>query len=231
MDSLISNQVQAILRNTPLLKTLGEVDFEPIARSVTEVRIRRGDHLFHQGEPAEHMYAVVDGWVKVFRLTPSGDEVVLAVFTRGQMFAEAAVFMGANYPAGAEAATDARLARIPARPLLDLVAERPEMAMAMLASMSQKLHMLISEVETLKANTGAQRVAAFLLSLCGGDRGAQTVGLPYEKILIAGKIGMKPESLSRAFARLKSVGVDVVGDAAAIEDVGALRAFTSNRGG
>ncbi len=49
--------------------------------------------------------------------------------------------------------------------------------------------------------------------------------LPYDKVLIAGRLGMKPESLSRSFARLKEVGVSVTQNHAAISEVEQLRAY------
>jgi CRP-like cAMP-binding protein len=102
---------------------------------------------------------------------------------------------------------------------------RPELCTAVLASTFRHLHSLIGQVEQLKARTGAQRVAEFLLELCPVDEGACAVTLPYDKILIAGRLGMKPESLSRAFARLRESGVMVRQNHAAIADVEKLRDY------
>ena len=61
---------------------------------------------------------MLDGWVKVYRATPSGEEAVFGVFARGETFAEAALFLGGTYPASAEVVEDARLLRLqtPDRP-------------------------------------------------------------------------------------------------------------------
>jgi CRP-like cAMP-binding protein len=85
----------------------------------------------------------------------------------------------------------------------------PEIALAIIASTSQHMHHLAQQVEQLKAQTGLQRLAEFLAWLCPPDGGNCTIALPYDKALIAGRLGLKPESLSRAFAKLKSVGVTV----------------------
>ena len=98
----------------------------------------------------------------------------------------------------------------------------PEVSLAALASTLQHLHQLVGQVEQIKAQTGAQRVAEFLLELCGCDAGRCSVTLPYDKTLIAGRLGMKPESLSRAFARLKPLGVSITRNHATIENVAAL---------
>jgi CRP-like cAMP-binding protein len=71
------------------------------------------------------------------------------------------------------------------------------------------MHNLVAQVEQLKAQTGVQRVAEFLAALCPPFEGKCTIALPYDKALIAGRLGLKPESLSRAFAKLRPIGVDV----------------------
>ncbi|MCV2449134.1 helix-turn-helix domain-containing protein, partial [Paracoccus sp. DMF] len=75
----------------------------------------------------------------------------------------------------------------------------------------------------LKARSGAQRVAEFLLDLCPPDAESTTVMLPYDKMLIAGRLGMKPESLSRSFARLRQCGVRIDQASAVIDSVARLR--------
>ena len=126
---------------------------------------------------------------------------------------------------GAEAVTDCRLLQVRASLILETMKSRPELCTAILASTFQHLHSLVGQIEQLKAQTGAQRVAEFLLELCPTEEGACTVTLPYDKILIAGRLGMKPESLSRAFARLREFGVMVKQNHAALVDVGKLREY------
>jgi len=185
----------------------------------------RGTTIFLQGDPAVSVYIVLDGWTKLFRISPNGTEAVVGVFTRGRSFGEAAAFRGDVYPVTAEAVTDCRLLQVSTALILETMKSRPELCTAILAATFQHLHSLIGQVEQLKAHTGAQRVAEFLLELCPRDEGACTVTLPYDKILIAGRLGMKPESLSRAFARLRKFGVMVKQNHAALADVGRLRDY------
>jgi CRP-like cAMP-binding protein len=95
----------------------------------------------------------------------------------------------------------------------------------MLSATYVHLQSLVMQIEALKAQTGAQRVAEFLLELAPCDLGACEVVLPYDKFLIAGRLGMKPESLSRAFVKLRDQGVTIRQNNVAIDDVTALRAF------
>jgi CRP/FNR family transcriptional regulator, dissimilatory nitrate respiration regulator len=185
----------------------------------------RGATIFLQGDPAALVHIVLEGWVKLFRISPNGAEAVVGIFTKGQSFAEAAAFRSDVYPVTAEAVTDCRLLQVRSSLILEMMKSRPELCTAILASTFHHLHELVSQIEQLKAHTGAQRVAEFLLEHCPVDEGACAVTLPYDKILIAGRLGMKPESLSRAFARLRGTGVMVKQNHAAIADVEKLRDY------
>jgi hypothetical protein len=104
----------------------------------------------------------------------------------------------------------------------------PDIALAMIASVSQHLHNLVYQVEQLKAQTGVQRVAEFLVSLAGVDHGSCMIALPYDKVLIAGRLGLKPESLSRAFAKLRPLGVEVHSAHVLVQDLGKLRDYANS---
>lgn len=188
----------------------------------------RGATLFMQDETAQAIHIVIDGWVKLYRIASNGGEAVVSVFTKGESFGEAVAFRGLPYPVSAEAVTTCEVMRIPSAALLEAMRKDPEIAVSVMASTFTHLHSLVSQLEQLKAHTGPQRVAEFLLDLCEQDAGSCIVTLPYDKVLIAGKLGMKPESLSRSFARLKTVGVHIKRNHAAIDDIDRLRNFSED---
>src|SRR5690606_3814165 len=95
--------------------------------------------LFEQDDPAAAFYLVLDGWVKLFRMTAGGDEAVVGVFTRGDSIAEVPCLAGGNYPVSGETVTDARLLCVPTRGIVELTRARPEIGLAMLASSSLHL--------------------------------------------------------------------------------------------
>ncbi|WP_417681227.1 Crp/Fnr family transcriptional regulator [Roseibium sp.] len=207
---------------------LGGVGDQPLTELLSDAVIKtpeRGEVLFVQGDPASAFYVVLDGWIKLYRMTVAGEEAVVGIFTKGQSFAEAAAFTAGMFPVSAECVTDARLLMFPSNRLFDRIRQNPELGLSMLASTSQHLHGLVHQIQQLKAHTGAQRLAEFMLALAPVEAGACTIALPYDKALIAGHLGMKPESLSRAIARLKEVGVTVKRNMATIHDVDRLRNF------
>lgn len=194
-----------------------------IIAPATTVLLEAHDTLFRQSDPATAFFIVMDGWIKLYRITISGDETLIHLLTKGDSFAEAVAFTGNRYPATAEAVSAARVVRIPADHVVRCIRENLDIALAMIASTSQHLHHLVQQIEQLKAQSGVQRVAEFLSSLCSVESGPSLIALPYDKVVIAARLGLKPESLSRAFAKLRSVGVEVRASHVAIGDVARLR--------
>lgn len=185
----------------------------------------RGATLFLQGEKATAIYIVLEGWIKLYRIAPNGAEAVVGVFTKGRSFGEAVAFSHDVYPVAAEAVTECRVIRIEADAYLRQIRENPDFAVSVLSATFVHLQSLVAQVEALKAQTGAQRLAEFLLELSDCVTGECEVVLPYDKVLIAGRLGMKPESLSRAFAKLRDHGVAIRQNHASIADIEALRDF------
>jgi CRP/FNR family transcriptional regulator, dissimilatory nitrate respiration regulator len=215
----------ATARETILFASLPKDLADTILQRVSTRSYRRGETVFLQGDPAENIYVVLEGWVKLFRTTPSGSEAVVGVFTRGRSFGEAVAFAGGAFPVSSETVTDVRLVQVRASILVTMMRERPEIATAVLAAAFKHLHGLVAQLEQIKAQSGAQRVAEFLLELCSLTDGSCTITLPYDKNLIAGRLGMQPPSLSRAFHRLDPVGVKISHNQATIRDIGKLREF------
>ena len=214
-----------IAKQSVLLGRVSDESASIIRAHSTVVSFERGATLFVQGEPANAIFIVLDGWVKLFRISQNGAEAVVGVFTKGQSFGEGAAFQNGTYPVVAETVTDCRLCRVNATMLLELMKRKPELCNSILAAVFTHLRELVAQIEQLKARTGAQRVAEFLLEQCTCKAGACTVMLPYDKVLIAARLGMQPESLSRAFGKLKGNGVSINQNSAEIADIGRLRDY------
>ena len=136
------------------------------------VNLRRGQVLFQHGDDAQAIHIVADGWVKLYRIAPNGAEAVVGVMTRGQSFGEPIALRQAAYPVSAEAVTACDLIAVPARAFLDMLQTRPEAAISILSATFLHLQGLVEQIEQLKARSGAQRVAEFLLEL--GPEGTET---------------------------------------------------------
>ena len=219
----------ASLKQLPLFARLSPEAFERVADHLRLETYRTGQSLFRQGEPARSAFVVVEGWVKLSRVSQSGAETVIHIFTRGQSLAEAAAMTGAAHEASAEAVSPSLVARLPGHCLTQLIAEQPDMANALLLSVAAQVSALMDEIESLKGVSVDHKVAQFLLSHCPANVESWRFRLPYGKRLIAARLGIKQETLSRSLARLRALGVES-GDTSreiAISNVPKLRTETA----
>ncbi|MFV0386034.1 Crp/Fnr family transcriptional regulator [Paracoccus sp. (in: a-proteobacteria)] len=223
----MNQQIPEVARKSVLLHGLDNDQIARILQGASRRSFRSGETIFLQGETARSVFIVISGAIKLIRMTPSGNEAVVAIIGRGRSFAEAMVLRGAPYPVTAEAITGGTLLLIDGRRLRQFLLENPEFAIDLLASTFVHLQSLVEQIEKLKAHTGIERLAEFLTSLADRDDGPCEVRLPYNKRLVAGHLGMQPESLSRAFAKLRNHGVETDTNRAIIADIAALRALAA----
>ena len=214
------------LARLPLFNRMEPEALEYMLSDAWVQEFERGHVLFIHGEPAERFYVIFDGWVKLFRETIAGDESVIAVFAAGESFAEAAMFDEAEYPVSSVTVEDSRLLVVPADSFVQKLRGDGDYALNMMASMSRHLRTLVRQIEQLAAKTSTQRVAGFLVRLCPDDCNSAVVSLPLEKSLIAGRLGMQPETFSRSLKKLRVIGVSNSRSRVRIEDVPALRDFS-----
>jgi len=181
--------------------------------------------LFSEGEAADHFFVVLDGAVRLFSLTPEGGERTVHLVDGFQTFAEAAIFGPGHYPVNGEVQPGTTIVPVRAGPLLAALQRDPSLALGMLAAMGQWQRFLMAEIRQMKADTPARRLAGFLLALLESGRWEGTGPLPLRKATIAGRIGIEPESLSRALRRLESAGIQCRGEGVFLTDREALRRF------
>lgn len=218
-----------IIRSSPFFGGLPEDSLRAITNYSAPKDFSRKKLLFQEGDRADHFYIILKGLVKLFRCSYDGHEAVIHVFGPGETFAECAVFMGAVFPVSAEVVSKARLLRVESAVMRRVVQADPDIAFAMMASAARHLKSLVDQIEQMKVHTASERVAEFLLGQTDVIEGLATLTLPYEKILIANELGMKPESFSRALARLRDFGVTSRQGQILIADVARLRNFARSR--
>jgi len=223
--AILSDKELEIIKRTPLLMNLPDGIQKNLLEQSSVVDYPRNKLLFLRGDPADRIYLLLDGWVKIFRDTQEGEQTVIGVLKPGETVAEAAIFLGRDYPASAEVVTEARLLEIPSDAFLNLIREDGEIGIRMLGTLSQRMRGLILHIEQIQARSTPQRLGEFLLGLCREKEGSVTINLPYDKTLVAARLGMKPESLSRALAKLREYGVTTNGHKVELADIAKLRAF------
>ena len=216
-----------LLERLPLFAGLERETLEELLGHASVRTLARDTLLFRQDEPATHFYVILVGWLKLFRGSKGGQESVIHVFTRGESLAEAAMFAGGGYPVNAMVAAPSRLLAIPAEPFLQRIETEPAVARNMLAAMSRHLRQLVTRLEQMSAYPAQQRVANFLVSLAPDAEGPFDLRLPINKSLIAARLGMQPETLSRAFSQLRNEGIVTRGDRVRVTDARRLQALAN----
>ena len=188
-----------------------------------------GETLSIQGEAAGTLKIVVEGWIKLYKLSEDGHEAVLSTLGRGESFDEVPAMMGSACTHGAEAVTNCKILLLDLNDICSCNNARAEISMAVMSAAQGHLDRFSTQIESLKVKTAACRLGEYLLGLVDQNNGANHVDLPFGKVVLAGLLGIKPESLSRAFSRLKAVGVQSAMREVRIEDTHALRNWTENQ--
>lgn len=218
------------VRHLPLFQGLAPDALRSLLRDAEVLAFSKRTVIFEQGEPVTRFFGVLSGWVKLYRLRPDGSEVIIEVFGPGESFAEGAIGMPDGYPVSAELVEDGRLLAVPVAGYIERLREDPELVVRTFASLAINLKRLVSRIESGSSLNSSQRVGAFLLHFCPPPKpggGPVDVRLPYDKKLIASRLGMKPETFSRALASLRKRGVAVRGSKARISDLALLRRHVS----
>ena len=219
------------LRVSPLFSRLASDELQPFTDAARPIRAPKGKVLFIQEDVAEHFYLITNGWVKLFSETIDGTEAVLDVLTNGHLFGEASVFERDKYGFSAQCVEDTHMLMLPTALLKEVIATNNQMALNMLSSMSVHRRQQGREIEHLNIQNAPQRIGCFLLRLCPENPPSVVIlNLPYDKTLIASRLGMKPETFSRALSKLKSeTNIQIKGAVVTITNVNALVSYTCNQ--
>ncbi|MCF6782704.1 MULTISPECIES: Crp/Fnr family transcriptional regulator [Pseudomonadaceae] len=197
-----------ILRSHHLFEPLNDEQMDELMSASQLLNLDKGDNLFHQGEPAHSFYFVISGAIKIYRLTPDGQEKVFEVIGNRQTFAEAMMLMDTpNYVASAQAVCPSQVYRFSNTAYMRLLEANQRLAFALLGKLSVRLHQRINEIETLSLKNATHRVVRYLMTQLARNNGNNNFELPMAKQLIAGHLSIQPETFSRIIRRLIDEGV------------------------
>ena len=234
-----------------------EMTPEELARLAGGCRLRRfvrGEAVFRLGEPCEELHVVVSGQVKLFALSPAGQEKVIELIAPGQSFAEALMFTDKPYIVNAQTLADSLVLSVSKAAVLAEIARDSRFALRMLAGISRRLHGLIHDVQAYALHSGLQRVIGYLLRdlpessldaaemtlaahrpagiVPGGEAAepqACQIRLPVSKATLASRLSLTPEYFSRVLRELEDQGlIRVEGREICIPDAARLARYPVN---
>jgi len=217
-----------MLSNIPLFKGLPKGQLKDLTRIAADKHFAKGQTVFSEGDKGNGFYVVVNGLVKIFKLSIDGKEQILHIFGPGEPFGEVPVFAGQDFPAHAEAIAESRLLFFPREAFTALISENPSLALNMLALLSMRLRHFTVQVEQLSLKEVPGRLAAYLLYLSDEKGGETSIDLNISKGQLASLLGTIPETLSRIFARMTQRGlIEVDGPRINITDHSGLEALAT----
>jgi len=191
-----------VISTIPLFNGLPEDQLEAIKKIAIEKQINKGEIVVSEGDEGRGFFVIVEGRVKVFKVSAEGKEQILHIFGPGQPFGEVPVFAGQRFPANAQAIDKTKALFFPRVAFVGLITANPSLALNMLAEMSKKLRLFAVQIENLSLKEMPARLASYLIHLADEQDQKEVVTLKISKGQLASILGTIPETLSRIFAKL-----------------------------
>ncbi len=218
-----------IIKTINIFKSLDdEQAIERLGQGVVESKQPKGKVFFIHGDEATRFYYIKSGWVKLFRETLDGDQAVVDILPQGHIFGETSIFEQDVYPYSAEAVEPCVILSFPLTNLKAEIENNNKLALAMLNAMAKYRRQQDQEIEHRVIQNAPQRIGCFLLRLVQQDsNGVVKIHLPYDKTLLASRLGMQPETFSRALSKLKKqTGIRVTGSTIEMDSINSLVQFS-----
>lgn len=210
----MAHNVSLMAERLSLFSDLSAAERSELVGASRMRHFRKGEFVFHHGDENACFYIVGSGAVRVHRETPDGKEITLHIAIVGDTLGDHEMFENKpSYQASAVAAEDSAVLEYPVKWIKQKIRDNSGLALNMLAAISKSSSRMSVDREHMVTLKTPQRIGCFLLRLCDlHELDPKHFSLPYSKATIASKLGMEPESFSRALSKLKEVGVNVVGN-------------------
>ncbi len=221
-------EILGLFKETPLFSGLTIETQKIFANTAVTCSIPKGQVIYMEENHADFFYIIKKGWVKLFRETFDGTEAVIDILSSSHIFGEFSIFDNGIYSSSAQAVEDSILISLPTSILKEQIEKDPKLAFNMFAVMSRYQRQQDKKIEHLTLQTTSQRIGCFLLRLCPQNQKTDIViQLPYDKILLASRLGMKPESFSRSLNILRDkTGIRISGARVEIDSISQLTDFS-----
>ena len=223
--------VEGVLRTQPLFDGAGGQTLRHAASNAELRRLARGEAVLLRGEPVAGLLVIAYGSLKLRLRQPQGGEVVLGLLGPGDTWGEASTLLGHASKLDAIALADSMAVLIPAGCVLALVERDPRFLRNLALTLARRTKKLLAEFE-LGMQYSTQRLAAYLDSIAepAEPPGEWIARLPMSKTLLAARLGIKKETLSRLLGQLAARGVIATAQREIrILDRAALLEVSSNR--
>lgn len=164
---MAKDQKLTLLQQVPMFQGLSNGSYTEILQASIERAYEKENFLFYQDEPAELIFVVIQGRIKLFQLTPDGQQVIMRVGTPGMMLAAISLAEGAVYPVSAQAAEESRLISWKRDVLLKAIEQYPPLALNALKVLSGHVREFQDRYRELATERVERRLARTVIRLAG----------------------------------------------------------------
>lgn len=204
------------LKELFLFSDLDDVTIEKIEKFSTVVKLPKEDILFYEGDEATNMHFLLNGIIKLYKVTSNDKEVVLKYFHHNELIAEVANFENINYPATAQAYTDIEVLKVDFTQFKEIILVQPELSYKIMTSLIKKIKNLEGIVSSHIVLDSKERVAKYIHD--NPEDFFKT-----KNVLIAEILNISPETLSRILRVFKDE--NLVDSKAKIVDKEGLKSY------
>ena len=190
-----------LIKSIPYFSGLSPAELDSLKGLIFETTAERGEFILLESEPADALYFVVSGVMKVFKTSADGREQILQIVRPGESFNDAPVFDGGPNPASAQAMGPVVLYRIKNSDMGVILRTHPQVALNVIHVLSQKLRHLVSLVEDLSFKHVTARLAKILLEYAGDGVGSAKPRLTQQEM--AAMAGTAREMIGRSLKELE----------------------------
>ena len=164
-DRAVNPAVDALLRGSPLYRKLSEADRRRLAEASLARSYAKGATIFSEGDPSDVLYTIVSGRVKVVKLLPAGNEVILEILGPGDPLGAVAAYESRPYPASAAALEDTSCIAVRRAAFFELLESSPSFVRGLLVGLSFRLLELTSRIAEVSGGRVEARFAHLFLKL------------------------------------------------------------------
>lgn len=196
-----------LLQNIPLFNELTREELEHLSRITSRRTYEKHTFVFVEGESREAVFFIQDGTIKTYKVDKDGNEQVMSLLQKGDMFPHIGFFDDSPYPATAEVIQKADLLVMRIDDFDQLLMEKPQIAIKVMKMMGRKILQLQERLQELISSDVFRRVIHMLLRLANeyGEKRNDGVyiGLPMTNRDIANMVGTSRESVNRTLNQLR----------------------------
>jgi len=215
--------IKECLKQHHLFSKLTESQLDRVYKYSQITRLDEGQILFNQSDRVKAFYMVLNGKMKLYRMSADGQEKIIEIVKQGEVFAEALMFIDqTDYPVSSAALCETEVLCINAEKFKNMLWESTETCLLLLGDMSFRLRKLVNEIDELTLHSGTCRVASYLIQEL--PEGQKQFKLEIPKNIIAARLSIKPETFSRIIKSLNKQGIlSIDRDSVIVHDVETLR--------